>query len=897
MKFNCTLLQILGGLLNTIAFLILVGQFQTQAAKVYALNNSPSLYDSGGTGYSVSSGFPVAVAASDGGWRWCSDRGWETLPPLDATVRWVVPCAVSADGKTIVGYCSGALSPSGPPLRFACRWNDQLQPSAIGADDYSYAYGVSGDGSVIVGSTAYEYYYDRWWMTSNPRAFRWSSSGGLSLLPKVYSGGWEEATAVSLDGSHVGMNAYTAGTAPEGFSCMAMWSAGQVTKLVEGASTNISSPRSTGVSNDGQTFVGCYVLDPGTPQGIEEGLLWKGSTGFTFLPDFWVTGMSADGQIVVGGQSGGYFGAPAIWTPTTGYQSLSAYLTSKGYANGLDCMVMVGDGAVSPDGRWVFGMTGSTGSCVGTSWRAYLADLFTPTPANWATEALGAGVGNTSLAWTTTTNSPWVYQSYITQDGVSSLEAGAAGDWSPSVLQTTVTGPQTISFWWRTASLTNSGNPAAGTLVFSIGGVEQGRLFGGSGWRKAGFQIPAGRQTLSWTYTRMQPPTVLNTVLDSAWVGNVTLVDPAIVNQPTNTTALVDSTVSFSLTALGNSPLTYRWLKNSARLDDNVRISGTTAPTLLLRNVSPSDAGQYAAIVTDASGSVTSAVAVLTVTLSALLTNPPGAIPAPAGLVNWWTAEGNCVDIYGTNNGFPQSGLSYPVGKVGLAFGFDGATAFINLGAQSLPPPWTACMWVYRQDALGSSAALMSDGTYALKLEQYNGTRQVGLSQMSVADSTFGYTVPTNTWVHLAFVGTGSQTLLFANGVLQGTLNVSIPLPRGFMGVTSVSAGRVVDYMLGSMDEVMVFNRILTGGEINAIYAAGSAGLVRTAQFSSVSQSAGGQMMLNLVGQTDKTFTIYSSTNLLNWSVLCTLTNPAGIASFTDGTGAVKQKFYRASQP
>src|SRR5713101_2671208 len=93
--------------------------------------------------------------------------------------------------------------------------------------------------------------------------------------------------------------------------------------------------------------------------------------------------------------------------------------------------------------------------------------------------------------------------------------------------------------------------------------------------------------------------------------------------------------------------------------------------------------------------------------------------------------------------------------------------------------------------------ALLSDGTYSLKLEQYNGTRQVGLTQLGVADYNFGYTVPLNTWVHLAFVGTGAQTLLYANGILQGTLTVSIPLPRAYLGVAySSSSGRFIDYLL-----------------------------------------------------------------------------------------------------
>jgi GH25 family lysozyme M1 (1,4-beta-N-acetylmuramidase) len=366
---------------------------------------------------------------------------------------------------------------------------------------------------------------------------------------------------------------------------------------------------------------------------------------------------------------------------------------------------------------------------------------------------------------------------------------------------------------------------------------------------------------------------------------------PAITTSPTNINVALGSTATFSVKASGQAPLSFRWLFNGTVIPDATS-SNYTIAAADLRN-----AGGYSVVVSNSYASVPSGTAFLSV--FSQLTNAYGCVLAPPDLVNWWPAEGNPNDIFGTNNATLFNGFSYAAGKQGLAFHFDGSTSYLAVtGAASLPVPWTACMWVNRQNAPGTGAALMGDGTYELKLEQYNGTRQVGLTQFGVGDYNFGYTVPTGAWTHLAFVGTNAGTSLYVNGVLQSTLPNSLPLPRGYIGAGyAASSAKFVDYMLGSLDEILLFNRALGASEINAIYAAGSAGLVRTPQFTSLLPMGGGQFGLTLRGQTSKSLTIYSSQDLLAWRRLATLPNPAGSITFTDNTATNPVTLYRASQP
>ena len=392
----------------------------------------------------------------------------------------------------------------------------------------------------------------------------------------------------------------------------------------------------------------------------------------------------------------------------------------------------------------------------------------------------------------------------------------------------------------------------------------------------------------------------------TAWVtscgGNTTFSDvirietpyappPVITMQPPSVTVTAGGSAVFQVGASGTPPLSYQWRFNGTN------ISGATNSSYTNVTVQLADAGGYSVVVSNSGGPITSAMVFLSVL--APLTNAAGSALAPSGMVNWWAAEGNPNDIFGGFNGMPQNGFSYAPGKVGLGFHFDGVASHLNIGAASIPPPWTACFWVNRQDAPGTGAALTGDGTYELKLEQYNLTRKVGITQIGAGDYTFNYNAPVGTWVHLVFVGTGTGTALYANGILQGTLANSIPLPRAYLGAGYVSSSsRFVDFMLGSVDEVTFFNRALSVAEINGIYSAGSAGLCRAPEITGAPQAGSGQVGLNLRGHTGKSLTIYASTNLLNWTSLATVPNPGGAVQFNDDAAtSTALKFYRVSQP
>jgi hypothetical protein len=54
-------------------------------------------------------------------------------------------------------------------------------------------------------------------------------------------------------------------------------------------------------------------------------------------------------------------------------------------------------------------------------------------------------------------------------------------------------------------------------------------------------------------------------------------------------------------------------------------------------------------------------------------------VPPPSGLVSWWRAEGDALDVIGGNNGVLDH-TGFAPGLVGQAFAFNGVSAAVLVG-------------------------------------------------------------------------------------------------------------------------------------------------------------------------------------------------------------------------
>jgi autotransporter-associated beta strand protein/probable HAF family extracellular repeat protein len=225
--------------------------------------------------------------------RWTAATGSVTIgagPGSSAT-------GVSSDGSVVVGGWNGVY-PGGSAFRWTAATGvvDLGTLGPLGSPGtpglvpgyFSYAIGVSADGSVVVGS-------------SDNQAFRWTANGGMVGLGFLGGGNYSYANGVSGNGAVVvGASALSGTTSLLAFR----WTAtGGMANLGSLSGSNFSSANAA--STDGSVIVG---------YSGNLAFRWNAATGMQSIPDMlsadgvnlagWnlaeATGVSGDGTVIVG---------------------------------------------------------------------------------------------------------------------------------------------------------------------------------------------------------------------------------------------------------------------------------------------------------------------------------------------------------------------------------------------------------------------------------------------------------------------------------------------------------------------------------------------------------------------------------------------------------------------
>ena len=110
---------------------------------------------------------------------------------------------------------------------------------------------------------------------------------------------------------------------------------------------------------------------------------------------------------------------------------------------------------------------------------------------------LAEALDTPALIWTTSSTPPWSGQTNTSFDGTDAARSGAIADGKSCSMQTTVVGPGTLTFLWKVSCETNNDR-----LRFYLNGSEQARISGEVDWQPRLFTLPAGTQTLKWTYAK-----------------------------------------------------------------------------------------------------------------------------------------------------------------------------------------------------------------------------------------------------------------------------------------------------------------------------------------------------------------------------------------------------------
>ena len=308
---------------------------------------------------------------------------------------------------------------------------------------------------------------------------------------------------------------------------------------------------------------------------------------------------------------------------------------------------------------------------------------------------------------------------------------------------------------------------------------------------------------------------------------------PQITLDPTGGTVVEGS--DFALSVLATGLPTYQWTKGGSP------IPGATSPTYSIVDARPSHAGTYAVVLANASGSVTSTPAILSVTpgpvypsyAAAVLTdNPIHYYPldetegtAAADLGSLALADGtylggftlgqpaaaptlgNCVRMDGAAGTLVDLGVFHPGDTVSAE-----AWVLVDTNASI---PWTAVVGRW-------------DGSYEIAIHSDLGVSFAVRNNANAVGQVFSASPPVRgRWHHIVGVFSGGTATVYLDGVqggvqsIGGVLQNAGPTPdRVMIGATRDGTGGSSFNLKGRIDEVAFYDTALSAAQIRAHYRA-----------------------------------------------------------------------------
>jgi len=123
------------------------------------------------------------------------------------------------------------------------------------------------------------------------------------------------------------------------------------------------------------------------------------------------------------------------------------------------------------------------------------------------------GLDGRGLEWSSGGDAPWTPQTIVTRDASDAAQSGALTSFGgQSWLETALTGPGQVSFWWRVSANSSfvwigNTNSGVGYYIYdyvrlTLDGVEQRFLSGEAAWHREAVAIPAGAHVLRWVYVK-----------------------------------------------------------------------------------------------------------------------------------------------------------------------------------------------------------------------------------------------------------------------------------------------------------------------------------------------------------------------------------------------------------
>jgi uncharacterized repeat protein (TIGR01451 family) len=214
---------------------------------------------------------------------------------------------------------------------------------------------------------------------------------------------------------------------------------------------------------------------------------------------------------------------------------------------------------------------------------------------------------------------------------------------------------------------------------------------------------------------------------------------------------------------------------------------------------------------------------------------PTSCTAIPTGAVAWYRAENSGVDSIGPNFATANGGAGYTTGEVGQAFNLNGTSGYVSApdNATLHRTAFTIEGWFFLTGGTGvrtivskTAGASFSD-SFVVYIAA-NGAIAAAYGDTTSIDGFSTSTFPTtNAWHHFAYTYDGTAQELWLDGASAGSAAATPaigydthPLLLG----ADIDNESLISFFPGRIDEVAMYNRVLSQTEIQTIYGAGTFG-------------------------------------------------------------------------
>lgn len=201
--------------------------------------------------------------------------------------------------------------------------------------------------------------------------------------------------------------------------------------------------------------------------------------------------------------------------------------------------------------------------------------------------------------------------------------------------------------------------------------------------------------------------------------------------------------------------------------------------------------------------------------------------PVNSGLMEWWplteTAGKINKNVAGVRSGTSSLNYVRTTGKYGKALNFNGSTDYFGIGNYASVPIITFSFWT-KPTVFISDIRLVSapDGTvFSLRFNS------AGILEAWIPPTWYTLLCPAlvNDWNHVVFIITSTFVAAYVNGVGGDTTSIgSITLGNLAFGVPM--AGSWGNWFTGLIQNIRIYNRVLTSDEVRVLYLNPFAGIL-----------------------------------------------------------------------